>query len=149
MGVAEETIEVNVPVQKAYNQWTQFESFPKFMSGVERVQQFDDKHLHWKVSIGGVSREYDAEITEQRPDEVIAWRSSGDTDNSGTVRFEKLDENTTRISAAIGYDTEGVTEKVGEALNVPKRQLNKDLTRFKEFIESTDSETGAWRDEIH
>lgn len=149
MGVAEETVEVNVPVHTAYNQWTQFESFPEFMSGVEEVRQLDDKRLHWKVKIAGVSREYDAEIIEQTPDQVIAWQSTGDTDNSGTVRFQEVDNLTTRISASIGYQTESLTEKAGDALSMPQRQLRNDLARFKEFIESRGTETGAWRDEIH
>jgi len=149
MGAAEESIEVNVPVHTAYNQWTQFESFPQFMSGVEEVRQLDDKHLHWKVKVAGVSREYDAEITEQTPDKVIAWQAVGDTDNAGTVRFEEIDNVTTRVSASIGYQTEGATEKVGDALNVPERQLKNDLAKFKEFIESRGTETGAWREEIH
>jgi uncharacterized membrane protein len=149
MATAQESIDVNVPVHRAYNQWTQFETFPEFMSGVDEVRQLDDKHLHWKISIAGVKREYDAEITEQRPDEVIAWQSTGDVDNSGTVRFEQLDATTTRITAAMAYATEGTAEKVGDALNVPDRQLRKDLERFKEFIESRGTETGGWRDEVH
>lgn len=149
MGAAQEEIEVNVPVHTAYNQWTQFESFPQFMSGVDEVRQLDDKHLHWKVTVAGATREYDSEITEQTPDQVIAWQSTGDTDNSGSVRFERVDDNTTRISASMTYETEGLAEKAGDALNVPERQLKSDLSRFKEFIESRGSETGAWRDEIH
>ncbi|MBO0811510.1 MAG: SRPBCC family protein [Microlunatus sp.] len=149
MGVAEETVEVDVPVRTAYNQWTQFESFPEFMSGVEEVRQLDDKSLHWKVKIAGVSREYDAEIIEQTPDQVIAWQSTGGTDNYGTIRFQELDNLTTRISASIGYQTENATEKAGDALSMPERQLRNDLARFKEFIESRGTETGAWRDEIH
>jgi uncharacterized membrane protein len=119
------------------------------MEGVESVRQLDDKHLHWKVKVAGVSREYDAEITEQTPDKVIAWQAVGDTDNAGTVRFEEIDNVTTRVSASIGYQTEGATEKVGDALNVPERQLKNDLAKFKEFIESRGTETGAWREEIH
>jgi uncharacterized membrane protein len=136
MGVAEETIEVNVPIHTAYNQWIQFESFPQFMSGVEEVRRLDDKHLHWKVKVGGIAREYDAEITEQAPDEVIAWQSTGDTDNSGWVRFRKVDDTATMISALLSYQTEGVSEKVGDVLDIPERQLKSDLAKFKEFIES-------------
>ncbi|HEY9290135.1 MAG TPA: SRPBCC family protein, partial [Microlunatus sp.] len=142
MGAAHDVIEVNVPISTAYNQWTQFESFPQFMNGVDEVRQLDDKHLHWKVSVPGVSREYDAEITEQRPDEVVAWQSSGDTDHSGSVVFESLDDNTTKIMASINYDTEGVAEKAGDVLNVPQRQLKNDLARFKDFIEARGGETG-------
>ncbi|SDR96298.1 SRPBCC family protein [Microlunatus soli] len=149
MGIAQDSIDVNVPIQKAYNQWTQFESFPQFMNGVKSVEQLDDKHLHWKISVAGASREYDAEITEQRPDEVIAWQSSGDNDHSGTVTFEQLDDTTTKVTAAIGYSTEGATEKLADAVNAPERQLSSDLARFKKFIESPEPETGAWRDEIH
>ena len=149
MSTITETVDVDVPVTTAYNQWTQFESFPKFMTGVEEVRQLDDKHLHWKVKVAGASREYDAEITEQRPDQIIAWQSSGDTDNSGSVEFEQIDDVTTRINASIGYQTEGLTEKIGDALNAPERQLKNDLAKFKEFIESRGTETGAWREEIH
>jgi uncharacterized membrane protein len=149
MSTAQESIDVNVPVHTAYNQWTQFESFPEFMGGVDEVRQLDDKHLHWKVSVAGVSREYDAEITEQTPDQVVAWRAAGETDNAGRVTFEKLADDSTRVSVELTYETEGLMEKAGNALNVPDRQLKKDLTRFKEFIESRGAETGAWRGDIH
>lgn len=149
MSTAQESIDVNVPVGTAYNQWTQFESFPEFMGGVDEVRQLDDKHLHWKVSVGGVSREYDAEVTEQTPDQVVAWQATGDTDNAGTVTFERLGDNSTRVNVRLSYETEGLVEKAGDALNVPDRQLKKDLERFKEFIESRGAETGGWRGEIH
>ena len=149
MSTAQESIDVNVPVHTAYNQWTQFESFPQFMGGVDEVRQLDDKHLHWKVSVAGVSREYDAEITEQTPDQVIAWRASGDTDNAGRVTFDRLGDDSTRVSVELTYATESLMEKAGNALNVPDRQLKKDLGRFKEFIESRGAETGAWRGDIH
>jgi len=149
MGTAQESIEVNVPIDVAYNQWTQFESFPEFMGGVDEVRQLDDRNLHWKVSVGGVSREYDAAITEQTPDQVVAWRGAGDTDNAGRVTFEKLGPHSTRVSVELGYDTDGIVERAGDALNAPARRLKKDLDRFKEFIESRGSETGAWRGELH
>jgi uncharacterized membrane protein len=148
MSIVRDTIDVNVPIHTAYNQWTQFETFPEFMSGVEEVRQIDDKHLHWKVKVAGVEREWDATITQQEPDQVIAWEAGGDTDNSGTVTFERLAEDSTRIHAAIGYETESLKEKIGDALDLPERQLKKDLSRFKEYIESRGQETGAWRGEV-
>ena len=79
-----ETIDVGVPVTTAYNQWTQFESFPHFLDEVEQITQIDDTHQHWKVKVGGAEREFDTEITEQHPDERVAWKSiGGDTDHAG------------------------------------------------------------------
>jgi uncharacterized membrane protein len=148
MSVTRESIDVDVDVSTAYDQWTQFEMFPEFMSGVDGVRQLDDRHLHWKINIGGVTREYDATITEQRPDEIISWRGDGETDNTGTVTFERLDDHRTRIDATIGYQTDGVAEKMGDAIHLPQRQLRNDLFRFKRFIESSRSATGGWRGEI-
>lgn len=149
MSAAHEVIDVYVPVSTAYNQWTQFESFPQFMGGVEEVRQLDDTHLHWKISVAGAAREYDAEITQQRPDEVVAWQSSGDTEHSGHVVFESLGDGITRIRASINYEPQGIADTAGALLNIPQRQLKNDLARFKDFIESRDTETGAWRDEVH
>lgn len=148
MSIVRDSIDVNVPINTAYNQWTQFETFPEFMSAVEEVRQIDDKHLHWKVSVAGVTREWDATVTRQEPDSVVAWEAGGDTDNRGEVTFEKVSDDVTRVTAAIGYETESLKEKAGDALNVPDRQLKKDLERFKEFIESRGQETGAWRGQV-
>ncbi|MFF5407248.1 SRPBCC family protein [Streptomyces misionensis] len=146
MSQVEESIEVNVPVRAAYNQWTQFEEFPRFMGGVERVEQRTDTLTHWKTKIDGVEREFDAKITEQIPDERVAWTSiDGEAKQAGVVTFHRLDDNTTKVMLQLGYTPEGVTETVGDKLGFVKRQVSGDLKRFKEFIESRGTETGAWR----
>ena len=142
------TVDVAVPVQRAYNQWTQFESFPHFMSGVESVTQVDDTHLHWKVKVGGQEREFDAEITEQHPDERVAWRSTDGTTHGGVVTFHRIDADNSRVTAQIDWQPEGLTEKVGAMVGADDRQVKADLQRFKEFIESQGHETGAWRGEV-
>jgi uncharacterized membrane protein len=144
----EHSIDVNVPVQTAYNQWTQFESFPQFMEGVESVQQLDDRRLHWKAEIAGRDKEWDAEITEQTPDQRIAWTSTTGAPNAGAVDFHYIDENTTRITLNMDVDPEGPIENLGAFLGVLDMRVKGDLQRFKEFIESRGQETGAWRGEI-
>jgi uncharacterized membrane protein len=144
----EESVEVNVPLRTAYNQWTQFEEFPRFMEGVESVTQLDDRRLHWIADIGGVRREWDAEISEEHPDERVAWRSNDGTDNAGVVTFHRIDDDTTRIMLQLDFEPDGFVESVGDALGVVRRRAAGDLTRFKEFIESRDHETGAWRGDI-
>ncbi len=148
MSVVDETIEVNVPVRTAYDQWTQFESFPEFMEGVEEVRQITDTRTHWRTEIGGVKREFDAEITEQVPDQRIAWRAVEGPDQGGVVTFDAPDPNKTRILLELDYDPEGVVEEAGDKLGVVKRRVKGDLERFKEFIESRGVETGAWRGEV-
>jgi len=148
MSTIEKSIHVEVPVQQAYNQWTQFESFPRFMEGVESVTQLDDTHLHWKAEIGGVSREWDAEIVDQTPDERITWRSVGGTKNDGTVSFAPDKPIGTRVTLRLEYEPEGAVEKTGDVLNMVERRSQKDLERFKEFIESAGTETGGWRGEV-
>lgn len=145
----EKSIVVNVPLDTAYNQWTQFEEFPKFMEGIEEVQQLNDKLTHWKVNIGGKRHEYDAEITEQVPDQVIAWRSTTSPYNAGRVSFQPEGTDSTRVTVVMEYEPEGVLEKVGDFLGAAERRIEGDLQRFKEFIESRRVETGAWRGEIH
>jgi len=145
MSTVEKSIVVNVPVSAAYNQWTQFEDFPKFMEGVEEVTQIDDTHLHWHASIGGVDKEWDAEITEQLPDQRIAWRSVGGAPNSGVVSFQELSENSTRVTVRMQYEPEGVIENAGDAVGVLSSRVEGDLERFKDFLESRGQETGAWR----
>ena len=141
-----ETIDVDVPVRAAYNQWTQFESFPHFLDEVESITQKDETHTRWKVKIGGVEREFDAEITEQHPDERVAWKSTGgDTHHAGVVTFHKLSDNETRVTVQIDWEPEGLLEKAGSLIGVGKHAVKKDLENFKKFIESQGSETGAWR----
>ena len=144
----EESIEVNVPVSTAYNQWTQFEDLPKFMDSVHEVRQLDDKHLHWKASIAGKEKEWDAEITEQIPDERIAWRSLGGVNNAGVVTFHKVSDNKTRVMLQMDYDPQSIDEKIGDALGFVKMQTKSNLKRFKQLVESRGAETGAWRGTI-
>lgn len=149
MSSVEKTIDIDLDVRTVYNQWTQFEDFPEFMEGVESVTQIDDAHLEWKADIGMVEREWRAEITEQVPDQVIAWRAVGDTRHDGRVSFEKLDENRTRVTMRLEYDPQGFVEKVGDVANLVDKRIEGDLERFKAFIEKRQAETGAWRGEIH
>jgi len=144
-----ETVDVDVPVRTAYNQWTQFESFPQFLSFVESIDQIDDTTVRWKVKIGNAEREFNAVITEQSPDERIAWNSTGgEVDHAGVVTFHKLNDNTTRVTVQLDWEPEGFVETAGAALGVDSRSVKKDLDHFKEFIESRGHETGAWRGEV-
>jgi len=140
-----ETIEVDVPVHTAYDQWTQFESFPRFMDGVERVVQVDDSTLEWTATIAGVVKHWRAEITEQRPDELVAWRSIDGAQNDGQVGFEPVGPDRTRLELRLDVEPEGIVEKAGDALGVVERRVRGDLERFKAFIESRGQATGAWR----
>ncbi|HWB67179.1 MAG TPA: SRPBCC family protein [Mycobacteriales bacterium] len=148
MTTVEESVEVAVPISKAYNQWTQFEKFPQFMEGVDEVRQVDDTHLHWKAEIGGVSREWDAKITEQSPEERVAWTATDGATNSGVVTFHRLDDDATKVMLQLEFEPEGMTEKAADMLGVVKRRANGDLKRFKDFIEGRSKETGAWRGEV-
>ncbi|MHB1235547.1 MAG: SRPBCC family protein [Microbacteriaceae bacterium] len=148
MATVNSDIDVNVPVSTAYNQWTQFESFPQFFSGVDEVTQIDDTHLHWKVSIAGVEREFDAEITEQIPDTRIAWTSTEGEAHAGVVTFHRLSEDQTRISLRLEWQPQGALEKSGALLQVDDIQIDRDLRRFKDLIENNGFETGAWRGSI-
>ena len=143
MSVIEKTIELNVPVRTAYNQWTQFEEFPRFMEGVEQVRQIDDKHLHWKASIGGKQEEWDAEITEQIPDQRIAWKSQRGAKNNGMLTFSSIANNKSKINLRLEYEPQGAIEKTGDAVGVVSQRVEGDLKRFKEFIESRGQETGS------
>jgi uncharacterized membrane protein len=136
MSTVEKYVDVNVPVRAAYDQWTQFESFPKFMEGVQRVDQLDDRRMHWCVEIGGKTEEYDAQITEQIPDQRIAWRSTSGPKNSGIVSFHSLDARRTRVMLQMEYEPEGIVENAGDKLGVVSMRLQGDLKRFKQFIES-------------
>jgi uncharacterized membrane protein len=148
MARIEETIDVNVPVSTAYNQWTQFEEFPSFMEGIERVQQLDDKHLLWSGEIGGQKEDWKAEITEQHPDHRVAWKAIEGRQNAGVVTFHRLDENTTRVAVQMDWEPGGAVQSAGAAMGVDSRRVKGDLERFKEMIESRGAETGAWRGEI-
>jgi len=148
MSTIEKSIEVNVPVRTAYNQWTQFEEFPRFMEGVKEVNQLDDTHLHWKAAIAGQEKEWDAEITEQTPDQRIAWTSRGGAINGGVVTFHRLSDARSKVMLQLEYAPQGVAENVGDALGVVSLRVQGDLERFKEFIEKRCRETGAWRGQV-
>ena len=148
MSVIEAAVEVEVPVQVAYNQWTQFEEFPRFMEGVEQVRQVDDTHLHWSADIAGVHREWDAEITEQVPDQRIAWRSTDGTKNAGVVTFHHLSDASSRVMLQLDVEPEGVAESIGDALGFIERRAKGDMERFKDLIEERGAERGAWRGDV-
>lgn len=142
------TVNVSVPVRTAYNQWTQFETFPQFMGGVESITQTDDTHSHWVTKIGGVTREFDTEITEQHPDERVAWKSTDGKTQAGVVTFHRLSDNETKVTVQIDWETEGIVEKAGALVGVDDRQVHADLERFKKYIESQGHEDGSWRGDI-
>jgi uncharacterized membrane protein/hemerythrin superfamily protein len=142
------SVEVDVPVRTAYNQWTQFEEFPRFMEGIREVRQLDDRHLHWRANLGGKVKEWDAVITEQTPDRRIAWTNTTGTRNAGVVTFHRLADDKTRVMLQIDYEPEGFVENVGDLLGVVSARVRGDLDRFKRFIEARGSETGAWRGEV-
>lgn len=148
MSTTEQSIDVEVPITSAYGQWTQFEDFPKFMGGVESIRQVDDTHLHWIAVIDGVRREWDAEITEQHPEERVAWRATTGAANAGVVTFHRIDDHTTRILLQLEVEPQGMVEKVGDALGVIKRQAVSDLERFKAFVESRSEPTGRWAGDV-
>ena len=150
MSKVQDSIEVQVPVQQAYNQWTQFEEFPKFMDGIQSVQQLDDTHVQWVAEIRGESRQWTTEITEQWPDEKVAWKTiAGEVKNDGVVTFEQVGDNRTRVNVEMDVESESTTENVaGDLLGIVKDQVHGDLERFKQLIENRDEETGDWRGEI-
>jgi uncharacterized membrane protein len=148
MAEVHESIEVNVPVSTSYNQWTQFETFPRFMEGVESVTQLDDTRLHWVAEFGGKQHEWDAKIVEQVPDQRVAWRSVDGKGVDGVVTFTPLGPDGTRIEVEMSWETEGMLESLGSALGADDRRVKGDLERFKELIESQGVETGAWRGEV-
>ena len=148
MATITESVDVAVPVRVAYDQWTQFEEFPAFMEGVEQIRQIDDTHLHWVAEVGGKREEWDAEITEQHPDERVAWTAREGKGNAGVVTFHRLNDDETRVTVQMDWQPEGVMENVGAALGFDDRQVSKDLGRFKELIESRGAATGGWRGDI-
>lgn len=145
----EHTVTIDVPVREAYDQWTQFEEFPRFMEGVKEVVQLDDKHLDWTAEVGGMTRSWTAEITDQTPDERIAWKSTSGADNAGAVLFRRVGPAQTRVTLRMDVDPAGPVEKAGDALGFLERRTKADLERFKEFIENRGLATGSWRGEIH
>ncbi|MER5352413.1 SRPBCC family protein [Kitasatospora sp. NPDC002551] len=149
MSMVKQSVDVDVPLHAAYNQWTLFEEFPRFMEGVDSVTQLDDRHNHWQTSIGGVTREFDTEIVDQLPDERIAWRTvDGGVDQKGVVSFQRIDDAHTRVNLAIDFRPEGMAEKAGSALGMVDRRVKGDLRRFKDFIEERGREEGGWRGRI-
>jgi uncharacterized membrane protein len=148
MSAIERSVEVRVPVRTAYNQFTQFEDFPRFMQDVEEVRQLDDTTVRWTARIAGAEREWDADITEQEPDQRIAWRSRGEVDHAGAVTFHRTGEDQTRVMLQMDVEPSDWVEKVGDALNVMERRVEDDLESFKAFIEQRGHETGAWRGEV-
>ncbi|UUY01768.1 SRPBCC family protein [Svornostia abyssi] len=150
MSTIEESIDVAVPVRTAYDQWTQFEEFPRFMEGVEEVRQLDATHTHWRTSVAGRTKEFDAEITEQTPDERIAWKATDGPEHAGVVTFHRTGEDQTRIMLQMDVHPDGIAEKAGDALGLTKRRVKGDLERFKGLVEERGKggETGAWRGQV-
>jgi uncharacterized membrane protein len=143
-----DSIDVDVPVSTAYNQWTQFETFPKFMEGVERIDQITPTRTHWVTKIAGVGREFDAEITEQHPDERVAWTTENGTHQSGVVTFHRISDTTTRVTLQLDHDPQGLLETVGDALGIVQRRVKGDLENFKSFIEKRGVEEDGWRGDV-
>ncbi|MCU1687097.1 MAG: hypothetical protein JWQ81_7836 [Amycolatopsis sp.] len=149
MSTITESVDVKATVSAAYNQWTQFESFPRFMDGVDEIRQLDDTHTHWTVSVGGITKEFDATITEQNPDERVAWASDSGPTHAGVITFHRLDGDTTRVTAQMDIDPDGFVENVADKLGILDRKVKGDMERFKTFIEYRDGqETGAWRGDV-
>ena len=148
MANIERSIDVDVPVRAAYDQWTQFEEFPSFMEGVEEIRQIDDTHTHWRTKVAGREKEFDAVVTEQRPDERIAWSSQDGPEHAGVVTFHRLGDSETRVMLQMDYEPEGPAEKAGDLLGVVKHRVKGDLERFKELVEAEGVAGGAWRGEV-
>ncbi|MEO9173981.1 MAG: SRPBCC family protein [Gaiellales bacterium] len=147
MGSVEQSIDLEVPVKTAYDQWTQFEEFPRFMKGVKEIRQIDDTHLHWKAEIAGHVKEWDAVITEQHPDERVAWKAVDGSPNAGVVTFHRLSDTQSRLMVQIEHEEDGVLEKVGSALGADTHRVKGDLERFKELVEAHGA-TGGWRGNV-
>jgi uncharacterized membrane protein len=144
-----EAIDVEVPVRVAYDQWTQFETFPEFMDGVEKVSQLDATRSHWVTKVAGVTREFETEITEQHPDERVAWTTvGGEVEHGGVVTFHRLGDNQTRVTIQIDWEPRGLVEKAGAAVGVDDHQVKADAKRFKAFVEGKGQPTGAWRGDV-
>lgn len=141
----EKSIEVDVPVSTAYNQWTQFEEFPRFMGGVQEVRQLDDRRMHWVAEIAGVKREWDAKVLEQVPDRKVAWAATSGATNAGAVYFQPIGTDRTQVRLSLEYEPEGLVEKAGDKLHIVEKRAEADLEKFKSYIEGRGAETGAWR----
>jgi uncharacterized membrane protein len=148
METLEHSIKVDAPLNVTYNQWTQFEEFPRFMEGVESVTQIDDRRLHWVAQVAGKRQEWDAEITRQVPDQEINWMGLGDPDNRGRLVFQPVDGGT-KVTMTLDYAPEGTVETIGDKLGLVRRRIQGDMERFKEFLEARGRETGGWRGEIN
>ncbi|TVR76157.1 MAG: SRPBCC family protein [Sphaerobacteraceae bacterium] len=148
MPTVEKSIEVNAPVSTVYNQWTQFEEFPKFMDGVREVHQIDDTRMVWHANIAGQDESWEAEVTEQIPDKRVAWRNKTGAVNAGVVTFHHIDEDKARVMLQMDYEPESIVESVGDKLGFMSRRVEGDLERFKELVESRGEETGGWRGQV-
>ena len=148
MSTVEKSIDIDVPVRVAYDQWTQFESFPQFMEGIEEIKQIDDTHLHWRAKVGGHEVEWNAVITEQIPDERVAWKATDGKANAGVVTFHRLSDTSSRVMVQIEHEADGIMEKVGSALGADSHEVKNSLENFKELVESRGSAGGAWRGEV-
>jgi uncharacterized membrane protein len=148
MGKVETSIEIDAPLREVYNQWTQFEEFPLFMDGVKEVRQKDDTHLHWTAEVGGKTHEWDAEITEQKPDERVAWQATDGKTNAGVVTFHRLDDMRSKVMVQMDWDDEGLLETLGSALGSDERKVKSDLERFRDLVESRGAATGGWRGKV-
>ena len=149
MSTITKSVDVEADVTTVYNQWTQFADFPRFMEGVDHIEQRDATHTHWTVSVAGVTREFDATVTEQNPDERVAWKSDSGPDHAGVVTVHRLDDTSTRVTVQMDVDPEGFVENVADKLGILDRRVQGDLDRFKKFIETRDGhETGAWRGDV-
>jgi uncharacterized membrane protein len=148
MSTITKSVDVNVPIRTAYDQWTQFEEFPRFMEGVKSVSQINDTNLHWVAEIGGIEKEWDAEISEQHPDERVAWHSTSGARNAGVVTFHRIDDGTTKVTLQMDVEPDGPIETIGDWAGVLDRQVDEDLDRFKKYIEGHGEPTGAWRGNV-
>jgi uncharacterized membrane protein len=148
MATVEKITEINAPLSAVYNQWTQFETFPEFMEGIEEVKQLDDKTLHWKANVSGTIKEWDAEIIQQVPDSLIAWRSISGPEHNGTVSFRPRGPGRTEVMVRIELQPQSILESIAGALGIVDRRVEGDLERFKEFIQNRPAETGGWRGRI-
>jgi len=145
MSTVTKSVDVNVPIRVAYDQWTQFEEFPRFMEGVKSVRQLDDTHLHWLAEVGGREKEWDAEISEQKPDERVAWHSTSGARNAGVVTFHRLDDDSTRVTVQMDVEPDGAVETVGDWAGLLDRRVQGDLDRFCDYIQGRGEPTGGWR----
>jgi len=150
MSTITESVDVDVDLQTAYDQWTQFETFPQFMEGVESIKQLDDTHLRWNVKVGPVTREFNATVTEQHPSERIAWHSDEGPEHAGVVTFEPITKESTKVTVEMTMDPEGFVENVADKAGVLDHRVKGDMKNFKKFIESREgAQTGGWHGEVN